>query len=386
MTVPPDRRVWQQALALRSDGWRVSVLSPQMGAWRKPFEVINGVEIHRHPLPHIARGLAGYALEYGAALAFEAAGLLRMGLDDIDVVQICNPPDFLFAPALLAKRAGAKVVFDHHDLTPELLVQKFGDGAAAKTLLPVARWAQRRTFHIADQVISTNNAFRDVAIKDGGKAPDKVSVVYSGPDLDRLAPAAPDPQLRRGKKHLVLWVGVMGSQDGLDRLLLAAKALAGMPGGEDFQMLVAGDGPERPQAERMARELGVGDTVDFAGFLGGERLASAFASADIGVASDPKNAFNDRLAMNKVMEYMAYSLPIAMYDLAECRRIAGDAAIYAGEGDPRALAAAMSNLLSSPTVRASKGAIGRKRLEAEFSWERQKAAYLNVYRQYHPDF
>ena len=139
MTVPPDRRVWQQALALKDEGWRVSVISPQVGAYRTPFEVLEGIEIYRHPLILEARSIAGYALEYAHALLCETYRLLRLDVRDIDVVQICNPPDFLFAPALIAKTFGdAKVVFDHHDLTPELLVQK--TGSSTGPLLKFARW------------------------------------------------------------------------------------------------------------------------------------------------------------------------------------------------------------------------------------------------------
>ena len=159
-------------------------------------------------------------------------------------MQICNPPDFLFAPALFAKTFGrAKIVFDHHDLTPELLVDKVGGNRIARgLLLPLAEWAQQTTFRVADQIISTNGAFRDIALASGGKPPADVTVVYSGPDLDRLAPATPNPALKKGADVLLLWVGVMGSQDGLDLLLDAVCALQSMPGGDAFHLLVAGDG------------------------------------------------------------------------------------------------------------------------------------------------
>ena len=122
MTVPPDRRVWQQARSLANDGWRVSVITPQMGAYRTARETIDGIDIIRHPLPIEARGIAAYAAEYFFAIAFESISLLQLGIRDVDVVQVCNPPDFLFLPALIAKKFGrARIVFDHHDLTPELL-------------------------------------------------------------------------------------------------------------------------------------------------------------------------------------------------------------------------------------------------------------------------
>lgn len=379
MTVPPDRRVWQQARALRDEGWRVTIISPQIGSFRKPYEILEGIEIYRHPLLFEARNIAGYAVEYANALFCETHRLLSLDFDDIDVVQICNPPDFLFAPALLAKKFGnAKVIFDHHDLTPELLVQK--TGSTSGPLLKFAQWAERKTFEVADRVISTNAAFRLHAIDRGGKRPEDVAIVYSAPDLDRLKPGADTPSLKNGKDILLFWVGVIGSQDGLDLLLDAVANLRGLPGGDRFHLLIAGDGPERVAMQTRAQLLGIEELVTFAGFLSGDELANAFATADIGVGSDPKNTFNDRLAMNKVMEYMAYGLPAAMFDLSECRRIASDSAFYAANNDPAALAAALSNLIEAPAMRAAMGAKGFARLQERFSWEHQKQRYLDVYR------
>jgi glycosyltransferase involved in cell wall biosynthesis len=379
MTVPPDRRVWQQACSLRDEGWRVSVISPQVGSFRTPRETLEGIEIYRHPLMIEARNIAGYAVEYATALLFESIGLIRIGLGAVDVVQICNPPDFLFAPALLAKKFGnAKVIFDHHDLTPELLVQK--TGVEESLLLNFARWAERQTFSVADRVISTNASFREHALQVSDKNEDEVCVVYSGPDLEMLKPGRIDPALKKGKDILLFWIGVIGSQDGVDLLLDAMVRLKELPGGDRFHLQIAGDGTERGVMQERACQLGLEDTVTFAGFLHSDDLANAFATADIGIGSDPKNSFNDRLAMNKVMEYMAYCLPIVMFDLAECRKIAGEGALYATNNDPGALAAHLSNLIEAPATRKFRGEKGRARLEGEFAWEHQKERYLDVYR------
>ena len=377
MTVPPDRRVWQQALALRKEGWRVSVITPKVGSFRKSYEKLNGIDIYRHPLLMEARGIAAYIAEYSSALFFEALYLMRLNLKDVDVVQICNPPDFLFMPALLGKIfGGAKVVFDHHDLTPELLVQKTGNHGA---LLSFARWAERRTFATADRVISTNESFADHALQ-SGRARENVNVVYSTPDLEKLLPGERRDDLRLDASTVLLWVGLIGSQDGLDLLIKAMARLQTMPAGEGVRLLVVGDGPERAAMEDLATSLGLAGVITFTGFLSGNELADAFASADIGIGSDPKNEFNDRLAMNKVFEYMAYRLPIVMFELAECKKIAGDAAFYAVNNDPSALAARVSNLIQLPSKQKEMGELGRRRLEDVYSWAIQKERYLDVYR------
>ena len=80
--------------------------------------------------------------------------------------------------------------------------------------------------------------------------------------------------------------------------------------------------------------------------------------------------------MNKVMEYMAYELPIAMFDLAECRKIAGDAALIAENNNPAVLALRLKELLENQELCVSLGKFGYNRLLAEYTWEIQKETYL----------
>src|SRR5215471_12876681 len=127
LPVPLDRRVWQEARALKEAGWVVSVICPATERFPARREVIEGINIFRHPLPIEARGLLGFCLEYGVAL-FEEFRLLfsvrrRIGFD---VIQACNPPDLIFLVALPWKVVGKKFVFDHHDVCPELMEAKFG--------------------------------------------------------------------------------------------------------------------------------------------------------------------------------------------------------------------------------------------------------------------
>ena len=65
---PFDRRVWQEANALRDAGYAVSIICPTGRGYEKKYEEIDGIAIHRYDLPMEAEGAMGYALEYGAAL------------------------------------------------------------------------------------------------------------------------------------------------------------------------------------------------------------------------------------------------------------------------------------------------------------------------------
>ncbi len=65
---PFDRRVWQEANALKDAGYTVSIICPTGRGYEKKHEVIDDIAIYRYNLPMEAEGAVGYALEYGAAL------------------------------------------------------------------------------------------------------------------------------------------------------------------------------------------------------------------------------------------------------------------------------------------------------------------------------
>jgi glycosyltransferase involved in cell wall biosynthesis len=379
LPVPPDRRVWQECLALRAAGHEVSVICPKGRGYDRGFEIIEGVRIYRHPLPLDASGIAGFVLEYAAALFFQTLFAWRIFLTrGFDAIQACNPPDTIWMVAWPFRALfGRKFVFDHHDPFAELFAVKF----PRRTLIhKLTLLFERLSIRTADLVITTSQALRKIAVERAGKPAERVHLVRSGPDLGKMRRVAADPALRAGAGKVAVYIGIMGSQDGVDLLLYAARAAVREMGRKDLRFLLVGDGPEHRKLQALASELGVEGHVTFTGFLRGEKLLAALSSADIGVCPDPWNPFNDKLTMNKVLEYMALELPTVMFDLSEGRAIADEAAVYAGRGnDPNDLARAMLALLDDPARCKRMGEYGRRRVEAEFAWDGQRKIYLAAY-------
>ncbi|MFF0585005.1 glycosyltransferase family 4 protein [Streptomyces sp. NPDC003781] len=376
LSVPFDRRVWQECTTLRDAGWEVHVICPR-GTKRDTEReaVVDGVRIHRYPLRAATGGPAGYLREYGAALWHTARLARRVG--PVHVVHACNPPDLLFLPALWLKRRGARFVFDQHDLIPELYLSRFGRG---KDLLYRAVCAlERLTYRTADIVLATNESYKDVAVRRGGRHPDDVFVVRSAPATDRFQPVPAEPGLKRGKPHLLCYLGVMGPQDGVDYALRALAKLRDEVGRSDWHAVFVGSGDAFDAMVELSRSLGLAGQVQFTGRIPDADLVRYLSTADVCLSPDPHNPLNDVSTMNKVLEYMAMGRPIVSFDLREARVSAGDAALYAPANDESAFARLVARLLDDPDERARMGKMGQERVNGQLSWRNSQQALLAAY-------
>ena len=376
-SVPRDRRVWSELLTLRASGYEVVAICPTGdGADTTRFERRDGIDIFRYSQPRATGSALSYLREY--AVAFHRIRRLARtvaGARGFDIVQASNPPDFLLMTVYFLKRRGARLIFDHHDLVPELYLARFGDGGAA--LYRLTRLIEHLNYRLADIVLATNESYKRVALERGRMRSEDVFVVRSGPDLARFGPVALDPELKRGRRALISFIGEMAPQDGVDHALRALAHLLRQR--DDWHAIFAGYGPAFDDLRALTTSLGLDDHVEFTGWLEDAELQRVLSASDLCLAPDPKTPLSDASTLVKIAEYMAMSRPIVSYDLIESRVTAGEAAIYARPNDPVAFADAISVLLDDPERRALMGRIGRERVEQTLSWEHASAVLLAAY-------
>jgi len=374
---PFDRRVWQEACALRDAGYVVSIVCPTGRGCESKFESIDGIHIYRYKLPIEAAGAVGYAVEYAIALAWTFVLAWRVLLTrGFDVIHACNPPDLFFLIGGFFKLLGKKFLFDHHDINPELYEAKFGRrDFIHRLMLKLEYWS----FRTADVSIAPNESYRRIAIGRGRMPPARVFVVRSGPSLERLKILPPDARLKRGRRYLVGYVGVMGKQEGIDYLLRAARHIVRGLGRSDVHFGLVGGGTSLEEMKALAAELGVADYVTFTGRVSDAEMLAMLNSADVCVNPDVANEMNDKSTMNKIMEYMALGKPVVQFDLTEGRRSAQQASLYASQNDPFDLAEKIVELLDDPARRAAMGAFGRRRVLNELEWRHEAPKLLAAY-------
>ena len=343
LPVPPDRRVWQESCALRDAGYEVVVICPKMRGCIESYERVDGIHIYRHPIAGEAGDFLGYLGEYATALIGETRLAWTVWWKHRpSVIHLCNPPDLMFLVALPFRiLLGTRVIYDVHDLWPEMFEAKFGTD---RWFYWLVRAAERLTYAAADVVIATNESVRATALARGGKPPAAVFVVRTAPKI-AAASVASDSQLRKGRRHLVGYIGVMGDADGVNYLIDAADYLVHRLGRRDVQFLLMGTGPEYQALVEQRNRLDLQEFVDLPGRVSNDFLFTALKTIDLGVACDPINAYNDHCTMNKTLEYMAFGRAQVMFATTEGRASAGEAAAYVHENSAVQLALKIAALL-----------------------------------------
>lgn len=378
LPVPFDTRVWQEATTLVANGYTVSVICPKGKGYTAEEEVIQGVHIFRHDLPTEGNGAIGYLREYITALR-EELRLAKKIYKEIgfDVIHGCNPPDDIYLVAQRFKKYGVKYVFDHYDICPELFEAKFGHASGPLYWSQV--FMERQTYKHCTFAFVTNESYKKIAIERGKMDPNKVIVLRSGPKLERMKIQPPVESIKRGKKYMVGYLGVIGQQEGIEFILEAAKYCRETLNRNDIFWGIVGGGPHVAALREMCSKMGLDDCVEFTGRVPDQQLLDYLNTADVCVNSDTYNSMNDKSTMNKILEYMALAKPIVQFELTEGHYSAQEASLYAEQNNAKDMADKIIYLLENPKVRKKMGEFGRNRVINELSWEHTSKALLEGY-------
>ena len=369
---PQDIRVRREAEALARAGHRVRVVAPRARGQLRA-ETIAGVEVRRFRAPQGGDGAASLALEYVVALArLHGAALVELARG-ATAVHLHNPPDLLLGAASLARLLGRAVVFDHHDLFPELVAQK----SPSRLLAAIARAAESRTFALSDLVLSTNESMAEIARTRGCVRSDRVVVVRNGPPAAWLEQARPGRPGALKDPHLI-YIGAISSQDGVQHVAELLRLLTGVHGLSGARLTIVGDGDARAEVELALAAAGATACVAWAGWVPVEQIPAQLAAADICIDPAGPSPLNHRSTMIKIAEYLTAGRPVVAFDLLETRRTLDGAGVVVAPGDIGALAAACARLAGDAAERAALSSAARERA-ASLTWEHSEQALLHAY-------
>ncbi|MGY6561003.1 MAG: glycosyltransferase family 4 protein [Luteibaculaceae bacterium] len=373
LPVPFDKRAWQQALSLKKAGYEVSVICPRNDYYPKSFEVLEGIEIHRHA-SYTAAGKMGYFLEYGIALFWEIWYCLKLYIKKpFKLILGTCPPDTIFLVAAPYKLIGVKYLYDHRDVSPLIIKAKFGNDKNA--LYKVICFLEKWSFALANFSITVNESCRKMAVERAGVNPNKIGIVRNGPDFNRFNFNAYNLKHKNGRAYLATYLGLVGKQDDVDYLVYIAEKIVYELKRTDIQFAIIGDGDYLFKIKELVSEKNLDSFFTFYGLVKNDELLSEIlGSSDVCLNTERPDEINNITSAVKVMEYMAFGKPIIQFDLVEARISAEEASFYAKT--VQEYADYLILLLSNDTLRQKMGQIGYERVRESLSWDVQEIKFL----------
>ena len=396
---PGDVRPRNEAHALIKAGYKVTVIALS-GKGEKIKEDMDGIQVYRIPkltlfkktfepntsylqkLFSRAKSVTGYLYEYfyftSACLLLSFYILLKEGFD---VIHAHNPPDSLFIIGGFYKIFGKKFIFDHHDLSPELYMTRFsGKNDFIYKLLILF---EKLSCKMANVIISTNESYKEIEIKRHSINPKKIYIVRNNPIISDclLEKINSDNKEEKKDKKVLLFLGSINPQDGVETLLRILHFLVNNLNKKDFICNIIGDGDSLQTVKQMAKELNLMEYIDFKGVVfDREKIKEYLYLADVCIEPAPDNKLNRYSTFIKIMEYMAANKPLVAFDLKETRYSANGSAILIKPGDIVGFAEAIKKLLDEPKLRKELGKAGLERLENELNWENALLNLVEAYR------
>ena len=141
-----------------------------------------------------------------------------------------------------------------------------------------------------------------------------------------------------------------------------------------------GDGDALSSVKALIHQLGIDHKVWFVGWVSDPEVYFRYLfTADICVAPEPSNNYNDHSTFVKIMEYMLAGKPVVAFDLPESRVSAEEAALYASPNDHRDFAAKIATLMVDDRLRHSMGKLGQQRVETCLGWQYSIPGLLAAY-------
>jgi glycosyltransferase involved in cell wall biosynthesis/predicted metal-dependent phosphoesterase TrpH len=279
-----------------------------------------------------------------------------------DLVHLCSPGPAGIAAALVARIMDLPIVGSYHtELAAYTRVR------AADPRLEVGMRLALGAFYGQAGVVLSPSPASDQVLAELGIAAERIGRWDRGVDVERFSPARREATLLPGELS-VLYAGRLTREKGAD--LLADAFLAARARDPRLHLCLAGGGPE----EGMLRER-LGEHATFLGWLEGDELARAYASADMFLFASRTDTFGQVL-----LEAQASGLPLVAVGEGGPRSIVTDGVDGLLRGaDPEALAGGLLELAGSARRRARLAAGGRASVQAR-TWDRALGRLADGYR------
>jgi glycosyltransferase involved in cell wall biosynthesis len=287
-----------------------------------------------------------------------------LGVKNVDIVWGTSPPIFQGVTAwALARVKGAKFLFEVRDLWPQFAIAV---GVLRNpVLIALSEWLERFLYTHADQVMVNSPGFLEPVTSRGAK---RAELIPNGADPSMFNPNDDGAVFRESNglkdKFIVLYAGAHGMSNDLNVILESASLL----GDTNIQIILLGDGKEKPALIAQAKEMNL-TNVTFLPSVRKTEMATVLAGADACIAIlKPLDEYKTTYP-NKVFDYMAAGRPVILAIDGVIRAVmdAAGCGLFAQPGNAVELARVMRELAKDKGRAREMGLKGRKYLEENFS-------------------
>ena len=377
--IPMDTRVLKEAKALEKEGLDISIICPNLNKEKKYHKKINNINVFQYFCPFEGKSFFGILAEYSISIFFILFKSIRIYIKKpFHAVHLANPPDFLIFTFLPFKLLNVKIIFDHHDLSPELFVEKFQKKNLFYKLLLIF---ERISYKIADHIIVTNKSIKDICIKRNKVNHNKVSIVRNDPDLNEIGSCKNKIDFKKDSDYIIGYVGNIDKQDSLEKFVNSVDYMVKKRNFVNFKVLIIGDGTNRISIQNNIRQKNLQDYFIFHGYeYDRKKLFSLLSNTDICIEPRKESEISSKSTSIKIMEYMALGKPIVQYNSTEGKISAGKASVYIKNNDEKAFGDAIISLFKDNKKRKEMGEYGKNRVEELLKWNMQKKKLVNIYK------
>lgn len=349
-------------LLVKSGCYRVHVacLNPE-GVLRSEIESLGIGEIHEYPLTSFH--------DYNMLVQLRRFGKFLREND----IRLVHTHDFYSNIFGMAGAALAKF--------PVRIASRRETGGMGRS--PAEKGVERLAFRLADEVVANAKAVKGQLVREGVTG-GKISVIYNGLDLTRLAPTVRTraevlallglPCDLASSEHKFVTIVANMQHDVKDHpmfLRAAQRVFQVMP---ETSFLLAGEGRLIESLRALAEELGIAGSAFFLGRC--KHVPELLSISDVCVLSSKAEGFS-----NSILEYMAAGRPVVATDVGGAREaiVDGQTGYIIPSGDDEAMADRIMALLRNPELRHEVGERARRAVEEQFSMEKQLSETLALY-------
>ncbi|HEU4829197.1 MAG TPA: glycosyltransferase [Gemmatimonadales bacterium] len=374
---PDDPRPRKEVLAAAELGARVAVIALQDGLDRRPVGHYGRAVIVRLPGERRRGSLGKYVIEYTDFLV-RAHALMRRDprFSRARIVHVHTLPDFLVAAARPARRRGARVVLDMHEILPEFTRTKF-PGVLGRIGAPIARAIERWSRGQADVVLTVNRSIERLLGARRSRHDEPLVVIHNLTDPADFGP----PRLTDGVVNGPVRLAYHGTITALYGLDLAVAAIAeARRMGADVELDIYGRGPMVPEIDALIRSLGLEGKVRLLGSVSHHVLRERLPGYHAGLLPTRLDLMTQYSLSTKLLEYVHFGIPLVAARLpAYLEYFPANAAWYFEPNDAGAAGRAIAAFAAATPAERCARARSAQEAMRDLSWERESEKLKRIY-------